>query len=320
MSGASAWAQSHSSPPSWRRSASPPAALGGFNPFGSEEVGQTYNGALLLPTNQWISPIGTRIEDHERADRVEHAQPRRPVHGCADVERVHRLPDDLRPEDGQDRSGRRRLPQHSRPRGRRTRRRGGGRRPAYSPDGKTLWVPQTGDIAKFTVDPETGMVSEKVIIEMPKAANGPAPENSTEATHPGEAEPSGMALSPDGSKLYVAFNGSNTLGVINTSTNEVEKEIPVGNAPRQSSSTATPPTSPTRAAIPRSRAKRPTSPTAPRSSRARSPELPRPARSRSSNLTTASRNRKSPSDSSRPRCTRADRRCSSPTPTTTASR
>ncbi len=36
--------------------------------------------------------------------------------------------------------------------------------PFYSPDGKTLWVPQTGDIAKFTVDPETGMVSEKVII------------------------------------------------------------------------------------------------------------------------------------------------------------
>ncbi len=42
-----------------------------------------------------------------------------------------------------------------------------------------------------------------------------------------------MALSPDGSKLYVALNGSNTLGVINTSTDEVEKEIPVGNAPRQ---------------------------------------------------------------------------------------
>ena len=42
-----------------------------------------------------------------------------------------------------------------------------------------------------------------------------------------------MALSPDGSKLYVALNGSNALGVINTSTDEVEKEIPVGNAPRQ---------------------------------------------------------------------------------------
>ena len=39
------------------------AEFGGVNPFGTGEVGQTYNGALLLPTNQWISPIGNRIED-----------------------------------------------------------------------------------------------------------------------------------------------------------------------------------------------------------------------------------------------------------------
>src|SRR5262249_52143368 len=32
---------------------------------------------------------------------------------------------------------------------------------------------------------------------------------------------------------YVALNGSNMLGVVNTSTNKVESEIPVGNAPRQ---------------------------------------------------------------------------------------
>ena len=106
------------------------AAFGGFNPFGSGEVGQTYNGALLLPTNQWISPIGTRIEDPYGADRLQHAQPRRGVHGGADLERVHGLPDDLRPEDGQDRPGRRRRSQHARPRGRRTRRRGRRRRAA----------------------------------------------------------------------------------------------------------------------------------------------------------------------------------------------
>ena len=62
-SGAGVWAQS---PSSWSFVAAvgvASAALGGVNPFGSGEVGQTYNGALLLPTNQWISPIGTRIED-----------------------------------------------------------------------------------------------------------------------------------------------------------------------------------------------------------------------------------------------------------------
>ena len=42
-----------------------------------------------------------------------------------------------------------------------------------------------------------------------------------------------MALSPDGNKLYVALNGDNTLGVIDTSTNQLVRQIPVGNAPRQ---------------------------------------------------------------------------------------
>jgi YVTN family beta-propeller protein len=42
-----------------------------------------------------------------------------------------------------------------------------------------------------------------------------------------------MALSADGSKLYVALNGANTLGVIDTSTDTLTQQIPVGNAPRQ---------------------------------------------------------------------------------------
>ena len=45
--------------------------------------------------------------------------------------------------------------------------------------------------------------------------------------------PSGMALSQDGSKLYVALNVVNKLGVINTATNQLTKVIKVGNAPRQ---------------------------------------------------------------------------------------
>ena len=209
------------------------AAIGGFNPFGSEEVGQTYNGALLLPTNQWISSIGTRIEDPNGRIESSTLSPNGEYMAALTwneftgyltifdlktgkiVQEEGVYPNTLDPAAGEP--------------GEEVAADG----PFYSPDGKTLWVPQTGDIAKFTVDPETGMVSGKTIITMPKAANGPAPEYSTQATHPGEAEPSGMALSPDGSKLYVALNGSNALGVINTSTDEVEKEIPVGNAPRQ---------------------------------------------------------------------------------------
>ena len=42
------------------------AAIGfGFNPFGTQQVdGQPYANGILLPTNQWISPLGTRILDN----------------------------------------------------------------------------------------------------------------------------------------------------------------------------------------------------------------------------------------------------------------
>ncbi len=214
------------------------AALGGYNPFGSEQVGQTYNGALLLPTNQWISPIGTRIEDPYGKFISSTLSPDGQYMAALTWHEftgyltiIDLKTGKIVQEEGWEYPNKTLDPAAGEP-GEEVAADG----PFYSPDGKTLWVPQTGDIAKFTVDPETGTVSEKVIVNLPKAANGPAPEygeHPGEATHPGEALASGMALSPDGSKLYVAFNGSNTLGVIDTATNEVEEEIPVGNAPRQ---------------------------------------------------------------------------------------
>ena len=37
----------------------------GFDPFGTQQVGLTYANGVLLPTNQWISPLGTRILDNQ---------------------------------------------------------------------------------------------------------------------------------------------------------------------------------------------------------------------------------------------------------------
>ncbi len=89
--------------------------------------------------------------------------------------------------------------------------------PIYSADGKSLWLPQSTDIVRFTVG-ATGTASAPVVIKLPSKL---------------AALPSGMALSTDGTKLYVAENGNNTLGVIDTTTNLLTEEIPVGNAPRQ---------------------------------------------------------------------------------------
>jgi YVTN family beta-propeller protein len=99
--------------------------------------------------------------------------------------------------------------------------------PLWSADGKTLWLSQTSDIAKFTVAAD-GTLSAPAYISMLESLG-----NLTTGDQTVPDLPSGMALSADGSRLYVALNGVNQLGVINTSTDKVIQTINTGNAPRQ---------------------------------------------------------------------------------------
>ncbi len=91
--------------------------------------------------------------------------------------------------------------------------------PYYSADGKTLWMSQTSDLLRFTVNADGTVAPTPVKITLVDAA--------------GPELPSGMTESADHKTLYVALNGANTLGVIDVATNTVTKQIPVGNAPRQ---------------------------------------------------------------------------------------
>ena len=297
------------------------AAFGGFNPFGSGEVGQTYNGALLLPTNQWISPIGTRIEDPYGRIVSSTLSPDGQYMAALTwneftgyltifdlktgkiVQEEGGYPNTLDPAAGEP--------------GEEV----GADGPLYSPDGKTLWIPADGRHRQVHSRSRNRQGLRKGRSStMPQAANGPAPEYSTAATHPGEAEPSGMALSPDGSKLYVALNGSNMLGVINTATNAVEKEIPVGNAPRQVVLDGN-------TAYVSNEGGRPARPGETTNLSDGTPIVSSPVTGAATtgtvsvvNLTTGKQEQEIPVGLSRPRCIRAERRCSSPTPTTTASR
>ncbi|MGO9753439.1 MAG: bifunctional YncE family protein/alkaline phosphatase family protein [Solirubrobacteraceae bacterium] len=212
------------------------AGVGGWDPFGNAQVdGQTVNGAILLPTNQWISPFGTRtilVDGSQTLPSGATALNGRLVSSTLSPDGAY-----MAALSWNDFTGFLTIIDVNT--GQIVQQVGTGSRtdpylgdgtvaadgPLYSADGTTLWVPQTKDIVRFTVDPSTGMVSSPDVIALPTAS---LPNNQSSA-----AEPSGMALSSDGSLLYVAFNGANTLGVINTSTNALVGQIPVGNAPRQ---------------------------------------------------------------------------------------
>ena len=182
------------------------AAVSGVNPFGSSHVGQTVHGAILLPTNQWVSPLGAQILDRNArlvsstlspngidvaalgsnnlsGDlTIINVKTRRIIQQTSLATGLSGSADSTVAADG----------------------------PLYSPDGRTLWVPQSTYLLRFAVNPATGTATE--VADVPLCGN---PDPTAAACNPniplrdpnGPYLPSGMALSPDGSKLYVALNG-----------------------------------------------------------------------------------------------------------------
>ena len=226
------------------------AAIGGFDPFGNQQVGQTYANGVLLPTNQWISPLGTRILDNSErlvsstispdgqylaALGWNYFQGYLTIFDLKTGARVQQIA--LNTNNGNDPTV-------------------AADGPLFSPDGRTLWVPQSEYLLKlsFTENPQPGQPyanqTDAVFLCGTSAGTPPDPsspycsgyddagefgENPADASlvANGAELPSGMALSPDASKLYVALNGANKLGVIDTAHDTMLDEIPVGNAPRQ---------------------------------------------------------------------------------------
>jgi YVTN family beta-propeller protein len=205
------------------------AAVANVGPFGNTEVGQTTAQGTLLPSNQWVTPLGTRILDNDARLvsssispdgkylaalgwnnfsgylTIVNLQTQKIVQQQALVTGPSGNQDYSVAADG----------------------------PLWSPDGSTLWVPQSAYLDRFSFDESTGQASETATILLcgqPATASACTygPTNAQ-----GAYLPSGMALSPNGSTLYVALNGANALGVIDTGTNTLSTMIPVGNAPRQ---------------------------------------------------------------------------------------
>ncbi|WP_353649334.1 bifunctional YncE family protein/alkaline phosphatase family protein [Nakamurella sp. A5-74] len=91
--------------------------------------------------------------------------------------------------------------------------------PAWSPDGRTLWLPQASGLTRFPVLAD-GTLGTGTAVALPKV-NGAAPL-------PGKA-----VYSPDGEVLYVPVNGQNTVVALDPATGAVRNTWNVGIAPRE---------------------------------------------------------------------------------------
>lgn len=88
---------------------------------------------------------------------------------------------------------------------------------AFHPDGRTVWVAAFNSDRVAEIDAITGEILGRVDVRFPSNA-GPALMRG----------PRGLAISPDGSQLYVLNKLSNTLTTIDTASRSTLREIPLG--------------------------------------------------------------------------------------------
>jgi YVTN family beta-propeller protein len=92
---------------------------------------------------------------------------------------------------------------------------------AFSPDGKTLYTSGGDDDAVWRYDWKDGAATFRDRLEL-------APKEKDKG---GTRFPAGLALSPDGSRLYVAENLAGTLAVLDAENGRVLQRLPVGHFP-----------------------------------------------------------------------------------------
>jgi YVTN family beta-propeller protein len=91
--------------------------------------------------------------------------------------------------------------------------------PTYSPDGRFLWLPEQNGLARFPVGAD-GTLGAPTTVPIPVVNGHSALVGQTR-------------YSPDGSTLYAAINGQNTVAALDPGTGVVEQTWNVGIAPRE---------------------------------------------------------------------------------------
>jgi YVTN family beta-propeller protein len=102
--------------------------------------------------------------------------------------------------------------------------------PTYSPDGKFLWLPEQDALSRFPVKPD-GTLGTPTRFPLPTVGSHLSGNSRTPT--PNSALVAQTRYSPDGSTLYAALNGQNTVVALDPTTGAVEHTWNVGIAPRQ---------------------------------------------------------------------------------------
>jgi YVTN family beta-propeller protein len=102
--------------------------------------------------------------------------------------------------------------------------------PTYSPDGKFLWLPEQDAVTRFPVNPD-GTLGTPTRFSLPTVGSHLSGNSRTPT--PNSALVGQMTYSPDGSTLYAALNGQNTVVALDPNTGAVEHTWNVGIAPRE---------------------------------------------------------------------------------------
>ena len=103
--------------------------------------------------------------------------------------------------------------------------------PTYSPDGQFLWLPEQDAVTRFPVNAQ-GILGTPTRFPLPTVGSH-YPRGIVPPTEPNSALVGQIAYSPDGSTLYAALNGQNTVVAMDPNTGAIEHTWNVGIAPRE---------------------------------------------------------------------------------------
>jgi YVTN family beta-propeller protein len=182
--------------------------------FGNNRVGTTYKDGLQLASEQIIKPIGDRLlVDNGKLLASTVSPDGRFLAALTNDRAIALTIVDLKTykvlqQAGTDKSADVRIAGNN----------VGQEGPAYSPDGRTLWLPQINGFTRFPVN-EDGTLGTP--------ASVPIPAQGTKKALPAQA-----VFSPDGKTVYAAVNGQNRVVAMDAATGAIQRTWTVGTAPR----------------------------------------------------------------------------------------